>query len=196
MAGDRENVLRTDAPKGRLSGVELHAIRRQYVHPRLSVRSPSPRERSNLRGAVRGQPHHDERPRPSVAELAAVGSWPGCRFAAAPTPFPAALPFLGRMHHADCAHVAGGAEPHDGKARNWRLEGGSDRAAPAHRPDHDAAGTMTVIAPMWVWTTISTSQSSNSASLKINCHGAHTRVDLGETAHLPAAPRGEPRLSR
>ena len=87
-----------------------------------------------------GQPHHDERPWPCVAELAAVGSWPGCRFAASPTPSPAALPLLGRMHHADCAHVAGGAEPHDGKARNWRLEGGIDRAAPARRPDLEAAG--------------------------------------------------------
>ena len=44
------------------------------------------------------------------------------------------------MHHVDCAHVAGGAEPYDGKTRNWRLEGSIDRAAPAHRPDLDAMG--------------------------------------------------------
>src|SRR6516164_7974473 len=33
--------------------------------------------RSNLPGAVRGQPHHDKRLWPCVAELASVGSWPG-----------------------------------------------------------------------------------------------------------------------
>ena len=82
----------------------------------------------------------------------------GFRLAASPTPSPAALPFLGRMHHADCVHVAGGAEPHDGKPRNWRLKEGIDRAAPAYRPDLDAAGNHDGdIPPCGCGTTISTS---------------------------------------
>lgn len=143
--------------------------------------------RSNLRGAVRGQPHHDERPRPCVAEFAAAGSWPGCRFAASPMPFPAALLFLGRMHHTDCAHVAGGAKPHDGKARNWRLEGGIDWAAPAHWSDLKAAGNDDGDFPHVGPDDNLDVPVIELGLAQINRHGAHACVDLGETAHLPAA---------
>lgn len=69
------------------------------------------------------------------------------------------------MHDADCAHVAG-AEAHDGKARNQRLDGAIDRAAPADRPDLEAAGNNDSDFPNVVWPTISTSQSSNSPWLR------------------------------
>src|ERR1039457_7302001 len=141
--------------------------------------------------AVRGQPHHDERPWPCVAEFAAVGSWPGCRLAASPTPSPAALPFLGRMHHADCAHVAGGAEPHDGKARNWRLGGGIGRAAPAHRPAHrpdlEAAGNDDGDFPhVGVGDNLDV-PGIELGLAQINRHRAHTCVDLGEAAQVAVA---------
>jgi len=158
------------------------------VRPAASVCAvTSLRERSNLRGAVRGQPHHDERTWPCVAGLATVGSWPGCRFAASPAPSPAALLFLGRMHHADCAHVAGGAEPHDGKARNWRLEGGIDHAAPAHRPDLEATGNDDGDCPHMGMDDNLDVPVIELGLAQINRHGAHTCVDPGETAHLPAA---------
>jgi Family of unknown function (DUF5990) len=121
------------------------------------------------------------------AVSAAVGSWPGCRFAAPPAPSAAALVFLGRMHHADCAHVAGGAEPHDGKARNWRLEGDADRAAPAHRPDLEAAGNDDGdFAHAGVDDNLDVPVIELGLA-QINRYRAHACVDLGETAHLPAA---------
>lgn len=91
------------------------------------------------------------------------------------------------MHHADCAHVGHGAEPHDGKARNRRLESGTDRAVPAHRPDLEAAGNDDRDCPH--------SRVDDNLDIpvielglaQVNRHVAHTRVDLGETAHLPAA---------
>jgi hypothetical protein len=116
-----------------------------------------------------------------------VGSWPGCCFAPSPKPSAAALPFLGRMHHADCAHVAGGTEAHDGEARNWRFYRGIDRAAPAHRPDLDAAGNYDGDIPhVGVHDNLDVPVIELGLA-QINRHGAHTRVDLGETAHLPAA---------
>ena len=124
---------------------------------------------------------------PCVAEFAAAGSWPGCRFAASPAPFLTALLFLGRMHHADCAHVAGGAEPHDGKARNWRLEGGIDHAAPAHRPDLEATGNDDGDCSHMGMDDNLDVPVIELGLAQINRHGAHTYVDLGETAHLPAA---------
>jgi len=45
------------------------------------------------------------------------------------------------MHDTDCAHVGGGAETHDRKARNRRLDGGLDGAVPAHQSDVEAAGS-------------------------------------------------------
>ena len=91
------------------------------------------------------------------------------------------------MHHADCAHVAGGAEPHDGKARNWRLEGGIDRAAPAHRSDLEATGNDDGdCSHVGVDDNLDVPVIELGLA-QINRHGAHTCVDLGETAHLPAA---------
>ena len=119
--------------------------------------------------------------------VVAAGSWAGCRFAASPKPSPAALPFLSRMHHADCAHVAGGTEPHDGKARNWRLEGGIDRAAPPHRPDLEAAGNDHGDCPHVGVDDNLDVPVIELGLAQINRHAAHACVDLGETAHLPAA---------
>ena len=91
------------------------------------------------------------------------------------------------MHHADCAHVAGGAEPHDGKARNWRLEGGIDRAAPAHRSYLEAAGNDDGDCPHVGVDDNLDVPVIEFGLAQVNRHGAHTCVDLGETAHLPAA---------
>ena len=95
--------------------------------------------------------------------------------------------FLGRMHHADCAHVAGGAEPHDGKARNWRLEGGTGHAAPAHRPDLEATGNDDGDCSHMGMDDNLDVPVIELGLAQINRHGAHTCDDLGETAHLPAA---------
>ena len=91
------------------------------------------------------------------------------------------------MHHADCAHVTGGTEPHDGKARNWRLEGSIDRAAPARRPDLEAAGNDHGDRPHVGMDDNLDVPVIELGLSQINRHVAHTRVDLGETAHLPAA---------
>ena len=91
------------------------------------------------------------------------------------------------MHHADCAHVAGGTEPDDGKARNWRNQGGIDHAAPAHRPDLEAAGNDHLDRPhVGVGDNLDVPVIELGLA-QINRHAAHACVDLGETAHLPAA---------
>src|ERR1035437_8477875 len=57
------------------------------------------------------------------------GSGSGGGFTAPPEPSPTGRRFLLWMTQADCADVAGCAEPHHGKARNWLLKGATDSAA-------------------------------------------------------------------
>src|ERR1700730_5004822 len=91
------------------------------------------------------------------------------------------------MHHADCAHVGGGAELHDGKAWNWRLESGIDRAAPAHRSDLEAAGNNDGDCPHACADHNLNFPVIELGLAQVNSHVAHACVDLGETAYLPAA---------
>jgi hypothetical protein len=44
------------------------------------------------------------------------------------------------MHHADCAHVGGCAEPHHGKPRNWVIKGAIDSCALPHLSDVETPG--------------------------------------------------------
>jgi hypothetical protein len=84
-------------------------------------------------------------------------------------------------------HVAGRAKPHHGKARNRLFEGAFDSGAPAYLPDVETPG--------------SDDGDRSHAGVdddldipvielgfgQVNDHGAHARVDPGETADLPAA---------
>jgi hypothetical protein len=106
-------------------------------------------------------------------------------------PSRAALPFLGLMHHADCAHVAAGTEPHDGKARNRRFDGGIDNAAPAHRPDFQATGNDDRDFPHVGVDDHLDVPIIELGLAQINRHRAHACVDLGEAAHLPAALKAD-----
>ena len=122
--------------------------------------------RSNLRGAVRGQPRHDERPGraspsspPSVHGRGVV------------------LPRRRRHFRRRCFFSLGCITrivpmSQVALSRTTGKPGiGGSRAVsttpllPTGRTSRPR-GTMTVIAPIWVWTTISTSQSSNSAWLR------------------------------
>lgn len=91
------------------------------------------------------------------------------------------------MDDADRPHVGGGAEPHNGKARDRRFNDCLDRAVPAHQSDVEASGD-------------DHGDLANSGvdddldvpvvelrSGQVNGHGPHARVDLGDAAHLPAA---------
>jgi hypothetical protein len=91
------------------------------------------------------------------------------------------------MPQADCAPVGGRAQPYDGKARNRRLKGATDRAAPAHRPDLKAAGNDDGNFPHAGADDNLDVPVIELGLAQVNRHGAHPRVDLGETAHLPAA---------
>jgi hypothetical protein len=84
---------------------------------------------------------------------------------ASPAPSLASRPLLRRVDHADRAHVGGCAEPHHRETGNRRLQGDGDRTVSTHKSDVKARGRDDGNGPH-PWTTISTSQSSNSASVR------------------------------
>jgi hypothetical protein len=127
------------------------------------------------------------RPCAFTAASQPAGSGSGCCLPASPAPSPAALPSVFRVRQADCPHVAGRAEPHHGKARNWLLEGAGDSRAPPHLPDVETPGSDD--------RDRSHVDADDDLDIpviefgfgQINGHVSQARVDLGETAHLPAA---------
>ena len=91
------------------------------------------------------------------------------------------------MHQADSAHVTGGAEAHDGKARDWLLEGVVDRAVPAHLSDFEAAGGDHGYRPHFGVGDNLDVPVVELGLTQVDDQSAHAYVDLDEAAHLPPA---------
>ena len=165
-----------------LQGASCALMRSEHAQRRHSDSPSSPGQGERVRSSARcaspqrpsalalGEGHRASEGPPRVAAHACDvrgGLRVGVRVSAPPEPSPTGRRFLLWMHQADRADVAGCAEPHHGEARNWLLEDATDSAAGPDLSDiQTPRSNDRDLSHVYLPTMISTSQSSNSASVR------------------------------